>query len=97
MKRIILISITIIISFSTTSEAQTFDPYYATIVDEVSMDNIVADLTTFESFGVKEIGTTALDNAENWITDRYILLRLGQMRVARLPVDFFSSRLQYCW
>ncbi|WP_353779820.1 M20/M25/M40 family metallo-hydrolase [Winogradskyella sp. 3972H.M.0a.05] len=57
--------------FSCTVNAQTFDAFYGSLVDNVSYTNILNDLTTFENFGVKEVGTNALTNAENWIVQRY--------------------------
>lgn len=74
MKRIFTIAICLIITASYSVSAQTFNQFYADLVADVSGYNILTDLTTFESFGVKEIGTTALSNAENWITDRYTSL-----------------------
>ena len=59
------------IGFSTLVTAQTFDTFYGSVVDNVSAVNIENDLTTFEGLGVKEVGTTALTDTENWITTRY--------------------------
>ena len=57
------------ICFNTT--AQVFNPYYNGLVDNVSASNILADLITFEDFGVKEPGTSEIDDAKNWIIGRY--------------------------
>ncbi|HLV39920.1 M28 family peptidase [Xanthomarina sp.] len=56
---------------STTSFSQTYSPYFGNVVNNVSASNILNDLTSFENFGVKEVGTQALTHAENWITARY--------------------------
>ncbi|WP_296386499.1 M28 family peptidase [Winogradskyella sp.] len=53
---------------------QTYNSFYGSIVSNVSSTNIVNDLTTFENYGVKEVGTIALTNAENWITSHYTTL-----------------------
>lgn len=53
------------------SYAQTFNPFYANVVSNTSETNILNDLTTFESFGIKSVGSQALTNTENWITARY--------------------------
>ncbi|EMQ94397.1 Aminopeptidase Y (Arg, Lys, Leu preference) [Xanthomarina gelatinilytica] len=55
----------------TNSYSQTYDPYFGNLVDNVSATNIVNNLTAFQNFGVKEVGTQALTNAENWITTHY--------------------------
>lgn len=58
--------------FATLSiKAQDYNPYYNTIVENVSSVNILNDLITFEDFGVKEPGTTAIENTKNWILNRY--------------------------
>jgi len=51
--------------------AQTFNPFYNSIVENISQTNLLNDLTTFENFGVKNVGSTRLTDAENWITSRY--------------------------
>jgi hypothetical protein len=51
--------------------AQTFNSFYNDIVNNVSSANILSDLTAFENLGVKQIGTTALDNTQDWIRSRY--------------------------
>lgn len=58
--------------FATLSiRAQDYNPYYNAIVENVSSVNILNDLITFEDFGVKEPGTTAIENTKNWILNRY--------------------------
>jgi Zn-dependent M28 family amino/carboxypeptidase len=51
--------------------SQTYDSYFGSLVSNVSASNILTDLTSFQNFGVKEVGTQNLTNAENWITSRY--------------------------
>jgi len=48
------------------------DPFYQQIVNQVSYDSIYAHLQNLESFGVKEPGTTALENTRNWIHDKLV-------------------------
>ncbi|MEZ4803851.1 MAG: M20/M25/M40 family metallo-hydrolase [Gelidibacter sp.] len=64
---ILIVAFTSILNLS----AQTYNPYYANIVANTSSENVLNDLTAFEGFGVKQLGTTALTNTQNWITDRY--------------------------
>lgn len=54
-----------------TANAQTFSSYYNGVVNNVSSANILADLTAFENLGVKQIGTTALNDTQAWIKSRY--------------------------
>src|SRR5690554_1120761 len=51
--------------------SQEYIPFYNSLVENVDPDNIIDDLNTFENFGRKEPGTTAIENAKNWIIDRY--------------------------
>lgn len=57
-------------SFSNLS-AQTYNSYYGNIVANTSSENVLNDLMAFEAFGVKELGTLALTDTQNWIIDRY--------------------------
>ncbi|WP_299335925.1 M28 family peptidase [uncultured Psychroserpens sp.] len=54
-----------------TISAQTANSFYTDIVSKTSEATILNHLTTFENFGVKTVGSKALTNAENWITDYY--------------------------
>jgi len=59
----------VLIFSTTTTVAQTYNSYYNDIVNTVSQNNILNDLTTFESYGIKTIGTSALNNTQAWIKD----------------------------
>lgn len=54
-----------------TVSAQTFNPFYADIVNNTSQSNVLSDLTAFENFGIKTVGSAALTATEQWITSRY--------------------------
>ncbi len=64
---------TIITCFLTTYsfQAQTFTVFYNQIVQNASSDNILDDLNTFEDFGIKEAGTSAIEATKDWIIARY--------------------------
>lgn len=63
---------TLLLLFSFLSvNAQVFNPYYNGIVQNVSAPNILDDLTTLVDFGVKEPGTSEIEDAKNWIIARY--------------------------
>ncbi len=53
------------------TSCQTYNPYYASIVDSSSFDTVLNNLIAFENLGVKEHGTEALENTKNWIIDQY--------------------------
>ena len=80
-----LLFVIALVCFST-SNAQTYNAYYGGIVANVSSNNVLNDLTTFENFGIKELGTTALTNTQNWITARY--QSLGYTDVVLQPFSF---------
>ena len=61
----------LLISF-TTLKAQVYSEFYNDIVANVSNLNLINDLTTFENFGIKEEGTTAISNTQDWIKSRYL-------------------------
>jgi Zn-dependent M28 family amino/carboxypeptidase len=88
MKRFLCLAL-VAIGFLNISNAQTYNPYYGNIVSNVSSSNILNDLTSFENFGVKEVGTTALTSAENWITARY--QSLGYTAIVEQPFTYSAG------
>ncbi|WP_452227999.1 M20/M25/M40 family metallo-hydrolase [Lacinutrix sp. MEBiC02404] len=74
---------------SLTTYAQTYNSYYQSVVDNVSASNILTDLTSFESFGVKDVGSTNLTDAENWISSRYT--SLGYTDIVLQPFTYSSG------
>jgi len=81
---------TILLFFiSVTTYAQNYNTYYQSVVDNVSATNILADLTTFEGFGVKDVGSTNLTDAENWISSRYT--SLGYTDIVLQPFSYSSG------
>lgn len=85
----LFIALLFLLSFSNNTSAQTFNTLYGDIVNDVSASNILADLTTFEGFGVKELGTTQLTNAQNWIVDRYE--DLGYTDIVQQPFSYSGN------
>ena len=74
---------------STSMVAQTFNAFYSSISENTSQSNILNDLTTFESFGVKNVGSTRLTDAENWITARYE--SLGYTNMVLQPFSYSAG------
>lgn len=79
----------LLLCISVTTYAQNYNTYYQSVVDNVSATNILADLTTFEGFGVKDVGSTNLTDAENWISSRYT--SLGYTDVVLQPFTYSSG------
>lgn len=69
--------------------AQDFNPYYSEIVENVSPGNILDDLHTFEDFGIKEPGTIAIENAKDWIINRY--QNLGYTDIETQPFNVYGQ------
>jgi len=63
--------LTLSVAFASLASAQTYNNYYGSIVGQCAFDSIDSHLTTLESLGVKELGTTALDNTLNWLINKY--------------------------
>lgn len=53
------------------TNAQTFNPFYQTIVDNCEYDSLANTMITLTGFGVKEPGTQALDDTRDWILGKY--------------------------
>ncbi|MDG5492438.1 M28 family metallopeptidase [Psychroserpens sp. SPM9] len=66
--------------------AQTKNQFYADVVAKTSEANILKDLTTFENFGIKNVGSEALTQCETWITSRY--KRLGYTDIVLQPFSY---------
>ena len=65
------LTILLLLCFCFYSHGQEVNPYYQGLVSAVSYDTILANLQTFESLGVKESGTVALDNTADWLIEKY--------------------------
>ncbi|WP_299227622.1 M28 family peptidase [uncultured Psychroserpens sp.] len=71
------------------TNAQTLNTFYADIVSNTSETNILNDITTYENFGIKDVGSAQLTNVENWITSRY--LSLGYTDIVLQPFTYSSG------
>jgi Zn-dependent M28 family amino/carboxypeptidase len=72
--------------FCCTLKSQTINPYFQSIVANVRYDSIYQYLHKFESLGVKEPGTAALNNTKNWLLTKYT--NLGYTDIT---IDTFSQ------
>ncbi|MEH6536497.1 MAG: M28 family metallopeptidase [Psychroserpens sp.] len=68
------------------SNAQTLNSFYADVVAKTSESTILNDLKAFENFGIKNVGSEALTDCENWITARY--QSLGYVDVVIQPFTY---------
>lgn len=71
MKNIKFLSALFLVSINSIC-AQTFIQQYADVANQVSQTNISNNLTEFENLGVKRRGTPQLENAYNWLRNKYI-------------------------
>lgn len=51
--------------------AQTYNVYYNTIANNCTYASVENNINEFVGHGVKEVGTTELENALNWLKDKY--------------------------
>lgn len=51
--------------------AQSYNSFYGGIVNNCSFDSLQNNILDFTTFGVKEVGTTANENALNWLINKY--------------------------
>eukprot|EP01136_Pigoraptor_vietnamica_P040079 Opistho-1_new@11597 len=70
MKRILFLIA--LLSFSGSSFSQEFIQGYANVVNRCTQANITANLTQFQTLGVKRRGTTALQNTLDWLKSKYL-------------------------
>lgn len=73
MKCLVLSLLFVFITFfSFKGTAQSYNSYYGGVVNDCSYDSIYNHLVDFENLGVKEPGTTALNNTLQWLIDQYV-------------------------
>lgn len=65
-----LLLFTVLFCLQTTT-AQTFIQAYADTANQCSQTNITTNLTEYEALGVKYRGTAALENAYQWLVNKY--------------------------
>lgn len=71
MKTKLTLALVLSAFFHNTLHSQTNNPYYQSIVANVSYDSIYQYLHKFETLGIKEPGTAALNNTKNWLLSKY--------------------------
>jgi aminopeptidase YwaD len=81
-----IISAFVAIWFYTNISAQTIDPFYQTIVSNVSYDSVLSNLQEFEALGVKEVGNSELNDTRDWILSKYAALGYTDIQI-----DTFSA------
>lgn len=71
--------------------AQTFIQAYQNRANQVLQSNVNTILQEFESFGIKRTGTTANDNARNWIKNKYISYGYSANNITEQTFSFGST------
>ncbi|MFK7781277.1 M28 family metallopeptidase [Psychroserpens sp.] len=72
-----------------TIQSQTFNSFYSSIIESSSQSNLLNDLKTFENFGIKNVGSSKLTDAENWISSRY--KSLGYSDIVLQPFTYSAG------
>ncbi|MCB9364704.1 MAG: M28 family peptidase [Flavobacteriales bacterium] len=70
MKRLLLFLYILLSSYYSAS-AQSYNSFYGGVVNNCSYDSINNHLIDFENLGVKELGTSALNNTLDWLINFY--------------------------
>lgn len=52
--------------------SQTYNAFYDDLANLCNYDTVVQNLIEFEDLGIKELGTTALDDTYDWLESKYI-------------------------
>ena len=66
-----VISALMFLTFAVNGYSQNFIQFYADLADSCRLDSVTAYLQQFEALGVKEYNTTELQDARDWIIDKY--------------------------
>lgn len=72
--------------FSLRLYSQTLDPFYQTVVSNVSYDSVLANLQEFEALGIKEVGNTELNDTRDWILNKY-----AEYGYTNIQIDTFTA------
>lgn len=83
----------VLLVFNATVFSQSFIQYYADVANQVSQSNITTSLTEFEALGVKRRGTPELENAYNWLRNKYLAYGYS---AGQLQEDTFSYSGSTC-
>ena len=67
-----LLKFSFILFLSASAYAQEYIPYYGSVVEQCSQDNITNNLTAYEALGLKRRGTASLTNTFNWLKNKYL-------------------------
>jgi len=73
--------------FQAVATAQTFNPFYSALTANCNQDSVTQNLMEFEALGIKELGTSALDDTYDWLVSKYT--NLGYTDI--VADDFFAN------
>lgn len=74
---------------SITASAQEFNTYYQTVVDQVKFDSVQQKLQKFQDFGIKTVGSSAHNNAFNWLKSYYT--SYGYSNIEQQSVNVYGN------
>lgn len=62
----------LLLSISQFSIGQIHNTYYQSIVDNCSISSVTTNLNEFVGHGVKSVGSSEIDNAKDWLKEKYL-------------------------
>ena len=71
--------------------SQEYIPYYGSIVEQCSQDNITNNLTEYEALGLKRRGTPALQNTLDWLKSKYTSFGYTTSQIQEDPYTYTGS------
>lgn len=84
----ILLQLTIFIT-SISVNAQTLNPFYQSVVAQVKFDSVQQKLQKFQDFGIKTVGSSAHNNAFDWLKSYY--KNYGYTTIEQQSVNVFGN------
>ena len=85
MKYLFVLLILVNIATLHKASSQTYDPYIQQFVDALEYDSLYDKLQTFENLGIKQAGTSALDETAEWL-----ILQHQQYGYTDIKIDTFQ-------
>lgn len=67
---------------------QSANPYYSTVVNQVSQESILNHLQEFENLGVKTTGSANVDKAFDWLKSKYLSFGYEESQISTHPFTY---------
>jgi len=77
----------ILLIFTLNLNSQTWDPFIQSKVNELNYDSVYNRLEAFENLGIKEVGTSALDQTASWIIEQHLQFGYSDIKIDSFYID----------